>query len=248
MIAPPSPNETIEQRLARVRHRLQQARQAAQRTDKVDILAVSKGHPASAIHAMAMLGQQAFGENYLQPALEKQHQLTATAGKLARSIVWHYIGAIQSNKTREIAEHFDWAQSIDRIKIAQRLSAQRPTDRMPLSVLIQVNIDGEPQKAGIAPSAALELAQVIESLPGLQLRGLMGLPRPSDDAHATRDSFARLRLLFQQVKTIGATVDTLSMGMSADLELAVAEGSTMIRIGTALFGPRPPINHEPSTQ
>ena len=174
-----------------------------------------------------------FGENYLNDALPKIDALRDL------SLQWHFIGAIQSNKTRDIAHHFQWVQTLDRAKIAQRLSDQRPDDADALDVLIQVNIDDEPQKAGIAPDALAEFAPHVLKLPRIRLRGLMSIPRPEVDPEVQRIAFRRMRELFERAKPAGATHwDTLSMGMTQDFETAIAEGATMIRIGTALFGPR----------
>lgn len=237
MITPASTqNTSLTERYNQLLQRLTQACEGAARADTVTLLAVSKGHPASAIAALAAQGQRAFGENYLQPALEKMQQLATEQPQL--TLEWHYIGGLQSNKTKAVAEHFDWVQSVDRLKIAQRLSEQRPAHLAPLQVLIQVNIDAEAQKSGIAAEETLALARAILGLPNLRLRGLMGLPRAQQDETGTRRSFDHLAALFQQVQKIAPEADTLSMGMSDDLEWAVQAGSTMVRIGTALFGPR----------
>ena len=232
MIALPPAKEALDRRFDTVRHQLRQACAAAGRPP-VTLLAVSKGHPASAIRALAMRGQSAFGENYLQPALDKIAELHDLP------LQWHYIGAIQSNKTRPIAEHFDWVQTVDRLKIANRLSEQRPATLPPLQVLLQVNIDDEPQKAGVTAAELPALAAAVLQLPNLTLRGIMGLPAATQNDTQRRASLARLNQLFQQLQPLSASIDTLSMGMSDDLALAIAEGSTMVRIGTALFGPRP---------
>jgi len=225
----PSP---LKQRYEKVLSRLQHACQVAGRNQDVALLAVSKGHPATAVHELSALGQRAFGENYLQDALEKIKQLNSL------DLEWHYIGGLQSNKTRAVAEHFSWVQSVDRLKIAQRLNDQRPESLPALQVLIQVNIDDEPQKSGIPRGEALALATAIHQLPRLQLRGIMGIPSAQADRENTQQSFLRLKALYDQLSAQYDQVDTLSMGMSGDLETAVDQGSTMVRIGTDIFGPR----------
>ena len=198
----------------------------------VRLLAVSKTFDALAIRALAACGQSEFGENYLQEALAKQAALNDL------SLVWHFIGPIQSNKTRAIAENFSWAHSVDRLKIAERLSAQRPVSLPPLQVCIEVNVSGETSKGGVTLAELPALAQSIVSLPGLQLRGLMAIPAPSTDTEAQRFAFRQVREAYDALIARGFALDTLSMGMSADLEAAVAEGATIVRIGTALFGDR----------
>ncbi|MDX1460515.1 MAG: YggS family pyridoxal phosphate-dependent enzyme [Xanthomonadales bacterium] len=222
------------QGLENVRQRLRNACVSADRDPaSVRLLAVGKKHPASALREVFAAGQHRFGENTVQEALEKQQQLADL------DIEWHFIGHIQSNKTREIAAHFDWVQSADREKVIRRLSGQRPKDQNPLSLCLQVNIDREPQKSGLAPEEVSDAAEWVATLPGLRLRGLMCIPRLSDDAQALRDSFRRMRAMYDALRGRGLDVDTLSMGMSADLELAVEQGSTMVRVGTDIFGPRP---------
>lgn len=197
------------------------------------MLAVSKKHSAETIRAAFELGQQAFGESYAQEAIEKQQQLADL------DIEWHFIGPIQSNKTKDIANHFAWVHSIDRPKIAQRLNDQRTTDVDPLNVCVQINIDDEPSKAGIAPNEASALCEAIDKMPQLRLRGLMCIPQKQTSLAAQRAAFAKLATLQNTLKDQGfATLDTLSMGMSGDYEAAIAEGSTIVRIGTALFGER----------
>jgi pyridoxal phosphate enzyme (YggS family) len=198
----------------------------------VRLLAVSKGQPAAAIRRLANLGQRAFGENYVQEALAKQDEL-ADLG-----LEWHLIGPLQSNKCRDAARRFDWLHSLDRVKLVEPLARHRSPGRAPLNVLVQVNIDDETSKAGCAPDALAALADAIVAQPSLRLRGLMAIPAPSPDAAARRAAFARMRTLFDQLRKAHATADTLSMGMSDDLELAIAEGATMVRVGTALFGAR----------
>jgi pyridoxal phosphate enzyme (YggS family) len=175
-----------------------------------------------------------FGENYLQEALDKIAELVDLA------LEWHFIGPIQSNKTRPIAEHFDWVHSVDRLKIGQRLSDQRPDSKAPLNICLQVNISREATKAGCLPEEAPALAQALSRLPGLRLRGLMAIPKATDDPVEQRQAFADLRVLLQQISADVTGLDTLSMGMSSDLQPAIEEGATIVRVGTALFGPRPP--------
>ena len=196
------------------------------------LLAVSKTKPAQAVRAAVAAGQGAFGENHLQDAMTK---VDALAGQ---GVSWHFIGAVQSNKTRPIAEHFDWVHGIEREKIATRLSAQRPTGRGPLDVCIEVDVSGEDTKSGVPPSKVEPLARLIRELPGLRLRGLMAIPRPAEDFEAQRIPFRQLREILDDLNAKGFGLDTLSMGMTGDLEAAVAEGATIVRIGTAIFGPR----------
>jgi pyridoxal phosphate enzyme (YggS family) len=227
--------ETVQARLRAVTERIATAARAAGRDPaSVSLVAVSKTFPADAVAAVHAAGQAAFGENYVQEAVDKIETL-----RLQRSeLEWHFIGPIQSNKTRAIAEQFDWVQSIDRLKVAQRLSEQRPPDLAPLNVLLQVNISGEGTKSGVAPADLETLAQAVGQLPRLKLRGLMAIPEPEADATRQRAPLAAMRALFDRLRAAGVDVDTLSMGMSADLEFAVLEGSTMVRIGTAIFGER----------
>jgi len=221
---------TIAKNIAKVAARIREAAQAAGRNpETVGLLAVSKTQPAAAIREAHAAGLSDFGENYLQEALEKQAELTDLP------LRWHFIGPIQSNKTKSIAEHFDWVHSVDRLKIAQRLSNQRPSDLPPLNVCLQVNVSGEASKSGCNPDEVPELARAIASLPRLRLRGLMAIPEPTEDPIEQRAAFARLRQLQEQ---LDADLDCLSMGMSQDLEAAIAEGATWVRIGTALFGAR----------
>ena len=196
----------------------------------VRLLAVSKTHPATAVAALAAAGQHCFGENYLQEALDKMAELAAL------NLEWHFIGPIQTNKTRGIAEHFAWAHSVDRLKIAERLNAQRPDHLPPLNICLEVNIDREPSKHGFDENALADAVRAVAALPRLRLRGLMAIPAPSTDFVAQRQPFARLRQWAERLHRV--ELDTLSMGMSDDLEAAVAEGTTLVRIGTALFGPR----------
>lgn len=225
---------TIPSKLQQVKGRIQAACAAAQRAaDEVTLLAVSKTFGAEAVEEAFHAGQRAFGENYIQEAVEKQALLAHLPG-----IQWHCIGPIQSNKTRLVAQHFDWAHTVDRLKIAQRLSEQRPLALPPLQVCIQVNIDGGPTKAGVAPQEALALAREVSRLPRLVLRGIMTIPEPTPDFEAARAVHMRATALFDEIRDSGLPVDTLSMGMTADLEAAIAAGSTMVRVGTAIFGGR----------
>ncbi|MGK2925050.1 MAG: YggS family pyridoxal phosphate-dependent enzyme [Lysobacterales bacterium] len=224
----------LKENLDNVRARVATACESAGRKPgDVRVLAVSKAHPAARIRDLFRLGQRAFGESYAQEALAKQARLNDL------DIEWHFIGPLQSNKTREVATHFDWVQSADRPKILRRLSEQRPAGLPALSVCIQVNIDREPQKAGVLPESAGELARLALALPGLRLRGLMTIPRLGDEDHDPADSYRRMNALFRELQDIGLDLDTLSMGMSADLEQAIQHGSTVVRVGTDLLGPRP---------
>ena len=226
---------TIPGNLQHVRARIATACQRAGRgVEEVTLLAVSKTFGADAVRAAAAAGQRAFGENYIQEGVEK------IAALRDLGLMWHCIGPIQSNKTRLVAEHFDWVHTVDRLKIAERLSAQRPADRPPLNVCIQVNIDGGANKSGVAPGEALALALAVAALPQLKLRGLMSIPEIAPDFEAARAVHAGARALFDQLNADGLGLDTLSMGMSDDLEAAIAAGSTMVRIGTAIFGSRAP--------
>jgi pyridoxal phosphate enzyme (YggS family) len=240
---PPTDPELLDN-LASVRSRIAQATQATNRpANSVHLLAVSKTKPADAIRVLHAAGQRAFGENYLQEALEKQEALADLQSDPATQIEWHYIGAIQSNKTRSLAEHFDWVHGVDRFKIAQRLSEQRPPHLPPLQICLQLNISNEDSKSGIALDTLTELARDVAQLPHLQLRGLMALPAPEQDPVRQRAVFAQVRKALEQLnhaRLITPPMDTLSMGMSGDLEAAVAEGATMVRIGTDLFGARAP--------
>ena len=223
---------TIADRLEQVWSRITQAANAAGRDPaSIKLLAVSKTHPVAELEAALAAGQTAFGESYLQDALPKIEAI----GNRAE---WHFIGPIQSNKTRQIAAHFDWVHSVDRIKIAQRLSEQRPKELPPLNVCLQVNTSGETAKAGIPPADTRALAEVVNMLPHLRLRGLMTIPAREQDTARQRQPFHQLRTLFEQLNKNGFNLDTLSMGMSDDMEAAIAEGATLLRIGTAIFGPR----------
>lgn len=223
----------IADNLSQVRTRLAQAcSQAGRDAGAVTLLAVSKTFGADAVVQAHAAGQTAFGENYIQEAVDK---ITALAHL---PLQWHCIGPIQSNKTRLVAEHFDWVHTIDRLKIAQRLSEQRPAQLAPLQVCIQVNVDGGATKSGVVPDDVLALAQAVAALPQLRLRGLMCIPEPAPDFVAACAVFAKARALFDSINGAGVPLDTLSMGMSNDLEAAVASGSTMVRVGSAIFGAR----------
>ena len=227
----------IRQNLQAVRQRITDAANSAQRdVHSVELLAVSKTFGADAVIAAAEAGQGAFGENYLQEALEKIAEVKATRPDL--KLEWHFIGPIQSNKTRPIAEHFDWVHSVDRLKIAQRLSEQRPAGLPPLNVCLQVNISGEASNSGVLPSETLAVAQAIAALPRLQLRGLMAIPEAVGDAEQQRLPFRQMHALLDQLRAEGLKLDTLSMGMSGDMAAAIAEGATIVRIGSAIFGTR----------
>lgn len=202
--------------------------------NEVTLLAVSKTFPAGAVREAHAAGQRAFGENYVQEALDK----IAALADLRPQLEWHLIGPLQSNKTRPVAEAFDWVHTVDRLKIAQRLAEQRPAWLPPLQVCLQVNVSGEASKSGVAPAELPALAQAVAALPRLKLRGLMSIPEPAEDPAAQRAPHRLLRELLAALNVQGFTLDTLSMGMSADLEAAIAEGSTLVRVGTAIFGRR----------
>ncbi len=226
------------ERLAQVHARIRAAAQhSGRQPDAVRLLAVSKLQPTDKIRALHDAGQRAFGENYVQEAVDKIAEFN-TLPQYA-DIEWHLIGTLQSNKTRIVAENFQWVQSVDRLKIAERLSTQRPTYLPPLNICIQVNISGEASKSGCPPEEALALMDAASQLPQLSVRGLMGMPEPGIGEEATRQQFLMLAGLFAEAQSRIASVDTLSTGMSDDLEIAVACGSTMVRVGTALFGARP---------
>ena len=223
----------IADKLQRVRSQLSDACRACSRpADAVELLAVSKTRDATAVRQAYAAGQTAFGENYIQEGVDK---ITALADL---PLQWHCIGPIQSNKTRLVAAHFDWVHSIDRLKTAQRLNEQRPADKAPLQVCIQVNIDGGSNKAGVQPDAVLELAQQIQAMPRLRLRGLMTIPEPAPDFASALAVHLRARALFDALNAQGLGLDTLSMGMTGDLDAAVQAGSTLVRVGTAIFGER----------
>lgn len=205
---------------------------AGREADEVSLLAVSKTFPVAAVRVAWQTGQRAFGESYLQEALGKLDELADLP------LEWHFIGPIQSNKTRSIAESFHWVHGVDRLKIAERLSAARPEHLPALNVLIQVNVGGEASKQGVAPAEAIPLARAVQGMARLRLRGFMTIPRPTDDPLDARAQFAVLASIYAAARAAGLPVDTLSMGMSDDLEAAILEGSTLVRIGTAIFGKR----------
>lgn len=221
-------SEPLSTPLAACRQRIE----AAADGRPIRLVAVGKTRPASAIRALAAQGQRDFGENYAQEALGK----IAACADL--DLIWHFIGPLQSNKCREVARHFQWLQSLDRAKLVTALADQRPSGMPPLNVLIQVNIDGEASKSGCAPADINALAALVQAQPSLRLRGLMAIPEPHPDPSHRRAAFARMSELFDQLRNHAPGVDTLSMGMSDDLELAIAEGATMVRVGSALFGQR----------
>lgn len=224
--------ETPEQTLRGVLQTIENAAKLAVRPRSVRLLAVSKTRTADEVRALASAGQRAFGENYVREGADK------AAGLAALGLEWHLIGHLQSNKCREAAEAFDWVQSLDRPKLVAALDQARPAGRPPLNVLVQVNVDGEASKSGCAPDDVAALAARVAAAPKLRLRGLMAIPEPHPDPERRRAGFRRLRVLFDQLAAEHPGVDTLSMGMSDDFGLAIAEGATMVRIGTALFGPR----------
>jgi len=231
--------QNLLDRMHEVRARITAAAAGCGRSvDSITLLAVSKGQPAKVVQAAAAAGLRQIGESYLQEALEKQQALAQEAAG-APALTWHFIGRLQANKTRPVAEHFEWVHAVDRLKIAQRLSEQRPYHAPPLNVCLQVNIADEPSKGGVASGELPGLAQAVARLPRLKLRGLMCIPPEEPDRQRQRAWFGKLRRLQETLNAQGAGLDTLSMGMSADLEAAVAEGSTCVRVGTALFGPRP---------
>lgn len=228
---------SIAENIVKVNQRIATAAQIAQRPPaSVQLLAVSKTFGADAVMEAIAVGQYAFGENYVQEAVDKINTIAAQVKDVP--IQWHFIGPIQSNKTKLIATHFDWVHSVEREKIAHRLSEQRPAELPPLNVCIEVNVSGEESKSGVAPNEVLALARVITALPHLTLRGLMAIPEPTQDEVQQHASFAQMRQLFDTLKNEGFNIDTLSMGMSADLEVAVEEGATIVRIGSAIFGHR----------
>ena len=228
---------SIAENLANLRRTMDQAAVRYRRAPgSVRLLAVSKSFGAEVVIDAADAGQASFGENYLQEALDKQQAVHALRPDLR--LEWHFIGPIQSNKTRPIAEHFAWVHALDREKIARRLSEQRPASLPPLNICLQVNVSGEASKSGVAPAEVLALAQAVATLPGLRLRGLMAIPEPANDFESQRQPFALLRTLQKQLTEAGIPTDTLSMGMSADMDAAIAEGATIVRIGTAIFGKR----------
>lgn len=224
---------TISTNLQAVRARIAAAAQLAGRAvEDIRLLAVSKTFPPERVREAAQAGQIAFGENYLQESLGK------IAALADLGLEWHFIGPLQSNKTRPVAEHFSWVHGIERLKIAERLSAARGAARPPLQVCIQVNVSGEASKSGVSPGETAALAHAVAGLPNLRLRGLMAIPEPTDDMPLARQRFAMLRELLEALNKAGMALDTLSMGMSHDLEAAILEGATIVRVGTAIFGER----------
>ena len=228
---------TITSNLQAVQQQIADAAHTAQRSpSQIQLLAVSKTFDAHAVLDAAQAGQRAFGENYLQEAIDKIALTQQLAPDLG--LEWHFIGPIQSNKTRQIAQHFAWVHAVDRLKIAERLSEQRPADLPPLNICLQINISGEASKSGATPDQALDLAQQIARLPNLRLRGLMAIPEPLPTLELQRAPYREMKLLQDQLNEHGLQLDTLSMGMSADLAAAILEGSTIVRIGSAIFGNR----------
>lgn len=203
------------------------------KTGAVTLLAVSKAQPAESLRAAFSAGQKSFGENYLQEALNKQTELADL------SIEWHFIGPIQSNKTQPIAQHFSWVHGVDRLKIAQRLNDARPAELPPLQICLQVNISGEASKSGVLPEEISDLAKAVIAMPSLTLRGLMTIPEPTEDVNLQRDRFEQMHTLLENLNQAGYALDTLSMGMSSDYGLAIEEGATIVRVGSAIFGARP---------
>ena len=228
-----SPNNAISDNLRTVRARIENAARAGGRESaSISLLAASKTFGPDSVREAVAAGQADFGENYVQEALAKMDALVELP------LCWHFIGPIQSNKTRLIAERFAWVHSVDRLKIAERLSAQRPEGMPPLEVCLEVNVSAEASKGGVMPAGLPELAAAVARLPRLRLRGLMAIPKPTQDVAAQREAFRKVRHLFESLRDNGLALDTLSMGMSGDLEAAVAEGATIVRVGTAIFGNR----------
>ncbi len=227
-------NNPLDLAYRKILHQIDNANHAAERPQAARLLAVSKMQSASAVRDLAALGQRAFGENYVQEAIAKQRELQDL------KLEWHLIGPLQSNKCAEAAAHFDWIQSLSRLKLVEPLNRFRPEQREPLNVLIQVNIDGETSKSGCSPAEIDTIAAAIINAPRLKLRGLMAIPEPSPDLEKRRASFQQLNNLCEQLRARYTECDTLSMGMSDDFELAIEQGSTLVRIGSALFGARKP--------
>ena len=225
--------QNIEKNLALINQQIEQAATDFNRkTSSISLLAVSKRKPSSDLRSAYNCGQRDFGENFMQEAQAKMRELADL------DIIWHFIGPVQSNKTRALAESFDWVHCVDRVKIAQRLSDQRPESMPPLNICIQVNIDLEASKSGVAPGDIIALAEAIRDLPQIRLRGLMAIPAQRSDFECQREPFAKLKQALQDLQQHGLDCDTLSMGMSHDIRAAIAEGSTLVRIGTAIFGER----------
>jgi hypothetical protein len=234
-----SKDSALQARVLRVHERISAAARSAGRDPAtISLLAVSKTFGVDDVLAATRASLRRFGENYVQEGVEKIARVREAAAGLA--LEWHFIGPIQANKTRPLAQAFDWVQSVDRLRIAQRLAEQRPADQPPLNVLLQVNISGEETKSGVSPPEVPALAVAIAALPRLRLRGLMAIPAPAEDPAEQRRPFARLRQLLETLRASGHDLDTLSMGMSEDLEAAILEGATIVRVGTAIFGTRGP--------
>jgi pyridoxal phosphate enzyme (YggS family) len=233
---------TINERLQQVKQRIALAICGTGRgVESVTLLAVSKMQDAQAVREAALAGQRDFGENYVQEALDKMAALTRLRGSTSDpGLRWHLIGPLQSNKTRAVAEAFDWVHTVDRLKIAQRLSEQRPAGMAPLNICLQVNVSGEASKSGLAPQDLAAVAHAVAALPNIRLRGLMAIPEPAQGLPAQRAPHRALHELLDQLRDEGLALDTLSMGMSDDLEAAVMEGATIVRVGTAVFGARAP--------
>ncbi|MES2770922.1 MAG: YggS family pyridoxal phosphate-dependent enzyme [Pseudomonadota bacterium] len=230
---------TIENRLQAVRARIDAAaRRYGRLADEIRLLAVSKTWPTEAVLAAAAAGQLAFGENYVQEASAKMDDLAALPWPLAAPAEWHFIGPLQRNKTRSVAERFAWVHTVDRLSIAERLSAQRPNTLPPLAVCLQVNVSAEASKHGLPCAQIPALAHAVAALPRLRLRGLMAIPQATNDFAAQRLAFAQVRTLYESLRSEGLALDTLSLGMSHDLEAAIAEGANLVRVGTAIFGER----------
>jgi PLP dependent protein len=241
--------QNLPERLAEVRVRMEKAALAAGRhVDSITLLGITKGQPAAALQAAARAGITEFGESYLQEALEKRAAVEQLRAQVASppgvsgepQLTWHFVGRLQSNKTRPVAEGFAWAHAVDRLKIAERLAEQRPYYAPPLNICLQVNVAGEDSKGGVGFAELPALATAVAALPRVKLRGLMCLPPEEDDPGRQRHWFSKLREALEQLNAAGLGLDTLSMGMSADLETAIQEGATIVRVGTALFGPRTP--------
>ena len=228
---------TIASNIQQVHQRISRACALSQRPVRsVTLLVVTKTFGPDAVREAFAAGERRFGENYVQEGIDK----IAALAELRADVEWHLIGPLQSNKTRVVAEQFDWVHSVDRLKIAQRLSEQRPAQLAPLQLCLQVNISGEASKSGLAPDEVAEVARQVATLPGVRLRGLMAIPEPAGDIDAQRAPHRALRLLLEQLNAGGLALDTLSMGMSADLDAAGAEGATLVRVGSAIFGARSP--------
>ena len=228
---------SITDSLKRIQQQIAQtAEQCKRNPDNIQLLAVSKTKPVSAVLEAADAGQQAFGENYEQEGVDKIRAIRNLRPDL--KLEWHFIGPVQSNKTRPIAENFDWVHAVDRERIAKRLSDQRPAGLLPINICLQVNISGETSKSGVTPDEVLSLAKAVSTYPNVKLRGLMAIPEPETDPVKQHEPFKAMKKLFDQLKENGFDVDTLSMGMSADMASAIQEGATIVRIGTAIFGAR----------